>query len=85
MKTDSFFQTAFGNLYIDTASYGGKPSYEIFILGSLNFLHFNLAKEFWNNQEGGGVAIFQSEKPGQKDSLIIAGSNITKTRFMPIP
>lgn len=70
IKTDSFVRSEFGVLEIDTTYYGGKPSYDLYVLGSLNFLHFSLAKGYWDNQQGGGVLVFQSQKPGQKDSLL---------------
>src|SRR4026208_489159 len=64
IKNDSFIQNEFGVLNVDTAYYGGKPSYDLYILGNLNFLHLSLAKAFWNNQQGGGVLVFQTQKPG---------------------
>lgn len=70
IKNDSFIQKEFGVLNVDTAYYGGKPSYDLYVLGHLNFLHLSLAEAFWNNQQGGGVLVFQSQKPGQKDSLL---------------
>ena len=70
IKNDSFIQNEFGVLNVDTAYYGGKPSYDLFVLGHLNFLHLSLAKAFWDNQQGGGVLVFQTQKPGQKESLL---------------
>ncbi|MES1223234.1 MAG: hypothetical protein ABUT20_47510 [Bacteroidota bacterium] len=70
IKNDSFIQKEFGVMNIDTAHYGGKASYDIYVLGQLNFLHLSLAKDFWKNQQGGGVMTFQTWKPDMKDSLI---------------
>ena len=70
IKNDSFIKKEFGVLEIDTTYYGGKPSYDLYILGHLNFLHLSLAKGFWNNQQGGGVLVFQTQQPGQKESLL---------------
>jgi hypothetical protein len=70
IKNDSFIQNEFGVLNVDTAYYGGKPSYDLYVLGHLNFLHLSLAKAFWDNQQGGGVLVFQTQKPGQKESLL---------------
>lgn len=70
IKNDSFIQNEFGVLNVDTAYYGGKPSYDLYVLGHLNFLHLSLAKAFWNNQQGGAVLVFQTQKPGQKEALL---------------
>ena len=70
IKNDSFIQNEFGVLNVDTAYYGGKASYDLYVLGHLNFLHLSLAKAFWNNQQGGGVLVFQTQKPGQKEALL---------------
>ncbi|MEP6845439.1 MAG: DUF5829 family protein [Panacibacter sp.] len=70
VKNDSYMQKEFGVLSNDTAYYGGKPSYDLYLLGQLNFLHLSQAKAFWNNQRGGGVLVFQTQKPGLKDSLL---------------
>ncbi len=78
IKNDSFIQKEFGVLNIDTAYYGGKPSYDLYILGHLNFLHLSLAKGFWNNQQGGGVLVFQTRKPSLKDSLLSSWKHFYK-------
>lgn len=70
IKNDTFIQKQFAVLNNDTAYYGGKPSYDLYVLGQLNFLHLSLAKAFWNNQQGAGVLVFQTQKPGQKESLL---------------
>ena len=70
IKNDSFIQNEFGVLNVDTAYYGGKPSYDLYVLGHLNFLHLSLAKAFWDNQQGAGVLVFQTQKPGQKEPLL---------------
>lgn len=70
IKNDSFIQNEFGILSEGTEYYEGKPSYDLYVLGHLNFLHLSLAKGFWNNQRGGGVLIFQTQKPGQKEPLL---------------
>ncbi len=70
IKNDSFIKNEFGVLNVDTTYYGGEPSYDLYILGNMNFLHISLAKGFWNYQQGGGVLVFQTQKPDQKDSLL---------------
>ncbi len=70
IKNDSFIQNEFGVLNVDTTYYGGKPSYDLYLLGQLNFLHLSLAKDFWNNQQGAGVLVFQTQKPGQIEPLL---------------
>ncbi|MBX3107325.1 MAG: hypothetical protein KIS69_09995 [Bacteroidetes bacterium] len=70
IKNDSFIQNDFGVLNVDTAYYSGKPSYDLYLLGQLNFLHLSLAKDFWNNQQGAGVLVFQTQKPGQIEPLL---------------
>ncbi len=70
IQNDSFIQNEFGILNQDTAYYGGKPSFDFYLLGNLNFLHFSLNKGYWNNQEGGGVLVFQTQKPDQKELLL---------------
>lgn len=70
IKNDSFMQNEFGVLETDTAYYEGKPSYDLYVLGQLNFLHFSQSKAFWADQEGSGVLVFQSQKPDMKDSLL---------------
>lgn len=70
IKNDSFIQNQFGVLNVDTAYYGGKPSYDLYVLGHLNFLHLSLAKGFWTNQQGSGVLVFQTRKPSMKDPIL---------------
>lgn len=70
IKNDSFIQNEFGILTEGTEYYEGEPSYDLYILGHLNFLHFSLDKGFWNNQRGGGVLIFQTQKPDQRELLL---------------
>lgn len=70
INKDSFFRKEFAVLESDTAYYGGKPSYDIYALGKLNFLHISQAKGFWDNQQGSGVMVFQTQKPGMKDALV---------------
>ncbi len=70
IKNDSFFQKEFAVLETDTAYYGGKPSFDLYALGQLNFLHISQAKGFWANQKGSGVLIFQTQKPGMKDFIL---------------
>ncbi len=70
IKNDSFIQKEFGVINIDTGYYGGKPSYDLYLLGQLNFLHLSLVKGFWDNQQGGAVIVFQTQKPGQKEALL---------------
>lgn len=69
IKNDSFMQKEFGVLDSDTAYYWGKPSYDLYVLGQLNFLHLSLAKAFWDNKQGSGVLVFQTQRPEQSDSL----------------
>jgi hypothetical protein len=78
IKNDSFFKKEFAVLETDTAYYGGKPSYDIYALGQLNFLHISQAKGFWDNQKGSGVLIFQTQKPGMKDSIFTSWKQFYK-------
>lgn len=78
IKNDPFMQKEFGVLNIDTAYYGGKPSYDLYLLGDLNFLHLSLAKGYWNNQAGGGVLVFQTRKPSMIDSVLISWKQFYK-------
>lgn len=78
IKNDPFMQKEFGVLNVDTAYYGGKPSYDLYLLGNLNFLHLSLAKGFWKNQAGGGVLVFQTRKPGMIDSVLISWKQFYK-------
>ncbi|MEO5947133.1 MAG: DUF5829 family protein [Chitinophagaceae bacterium] len=78
IKNDSFFQKEFAVLESDTAYYGGKPSYDLYMLGQLDFLHISQAKGFWANQEGSGVLVFQTQKPGMKDSVVAAWKQFYK-------
>ena len=70
IENDSFIQKEFAVLNLDTAYYGGKPSYDLYLLGQLNFLHISLAKAFWSGQQGGGVLVFQTQEPDKKDQLL---------------
>ena len=70
VKNDSFMQKEFAVMHNDTAVYSGKNSYDIYLLGELNFLHLSQAKDFWKDRSGGGTLVFQSQKPGMKDSLL---------------
>lgn len=70
IKSNAFIKEEFGIVEVDTMYYGGKPSYDLYVLGKLNFLHLSLAKGFWNNQQGGGVMVFQTRKPSMKDPLL---------------
>ncbi|RZK26049.1 MAG: hypothetical protein EOO43_03910 [Flavobacterium sp.] len=70
IKNSPFIQNEFGVLNVDTTYYSGKPSYDLYVLGQLNFLHLSLARGFWNNQKGGAALVFQTQKPGQKESLL---------------
>lgn len=78
IKNDSFFQKEFAILESDTAYYGGNPSYDLYALGQLNFLHISQAKGFWENQKGSGVLIFQTQKPGMKDSIFTSWKQFYK-------
>jgi Family of unknown function (DUF5829) len=70
IKNDSCIQNQFGVLNVDTAYYGGKPSYDLYVLGQLNFLHLSLAKGFWADRRGSGVLVFQSRKPDMIGSIL---------------
>ena len=70
IKSNSFIQNQFGVLNVDTAYYGGKPSYDLYVLGKLSFLHISLAKGFWADRRGSGVLVFQSRKPGMIDPIL---------------
>ena len=82
IKNNSFIQNEFGVLEVDTSYYGGKPSYDLYILGHLNFLHISLAKGFWDNQQGGGALVFQTQKPGQKTALFNSWNQIYKDSLL---
>ena len=69
---DSFLTREFAFMSQDTVTYGGKPSYDIYLAGQENFLHISLAKGYWQNKTGSGVLVFQTQKPDMKDSLLIA-------------
>src|SRR5688500_11373594 len=58
IKNDSFIQNEFSVVELDTIHYGGKPSYDVYLLGLNNFMHLSLAKEFWKNQQKGGAIVF---------------------------
>jgi len=70
VKNNAFMQQEFGVMNNDTAYYGGKPSYDIYLLGQLNFLHISQANGFWAGKRGSGVLVFQTQKPGMKDDLL---------------
>lgn len=71
VRNDSFMKNEFAVINNDTGSYGGKPSYDLYLLGQLNFLHISQANGFWAGQRGGGVLIFQTQKPGMIDSVLL--------------
>lgn len=68
---DTFLTEIFSVSSQDTTMYS-KPSYDLYLLGQETFLHFSLAKEFWDKMEGSGVLVFQSINPGMGDSLLQA-------------
>lgn len=72
---DSFLRKEFAVVAQDTTMYS-TPSYDIYLLGREAFLHISLAKEYWENKAGSGVMIFQSRKPGKKDSLLMAWKQV---------
>lgn len=67
---DEYMMKTFGISNFDTIVIGNQKSYDMFIIGRGNFLHFSQAKEFYQNQPGGVNLIFQSKKPEMKDSLM---------------
>lgn len=62
IKSDSFLKNEFSAVELDTVHYGGKPSYDIYLLGNNNFMHLSLAKGYWDDQQKGGVIVFQKAK-----------------------
>lgn len=74
---DSFLIKEFAVVTQDTTMYS-KPSYDIYMLGSEAFLHISLAKEYWENKAGSGVMIFQTQKPGKGDSLLLSWKQFFK-------
>lgn len=67
---DTFLTGDFGLYFRDTVTYGGKPSYDIYLAGQENFLHISLAKGYWQDKAGSGIIVFQTRKPEMKDSLL---------------
>jgi hypothetical protein len=67
---DEFMMKTFGISNFDTLTLNNQKSYDMFLIGRENFLHFSQAREFYQNQQGGVNLIFQSKKPDMKDSLM---------------
>lgn len=67
---DEFMMKTFGISNFDTLILNNQKSYDMFLVGRENFLHFSQAREFYQNQQGGVSLIFQSKKPEMKDSLM---------------
>lgn len=67
---DEFMMKTFGISNFDTLVMNNQKSYDMFMIGRENFLHFSQAREYYRNQQGGVSLIFQSKKPDMKDSLM---------------
>jgi len=70
ISEDEFMMKTFGISSFDTLIIGNQKSYDMFMIGRENFLHFSQAREYYRNQQGGVSLIFQSKKPEMKDSLM---------------
>jgi len=70
MAEDEFMMKTFGISSFDTLIMNNQKSYDMFMIGRENFLHFSQAREYYRNQQGGVSLIFQSKKPEMKDSLM---------------
>jgi hypothetical protein len=71
VMNDNFLTNEFAFFFKDTVTYGGKPSYDLYLGGQQNFLHISLAKGYWQDKSGSGVLTFQTRRPDQKDSLYL--------------
>lgn len=79
IKSDEFLTKIFAMSFSDTIKMGGKPSYDLFLLGRENFFHISEARGFYVNQAGGLNVVLQSRKSGMKDSLMIAWKKFTES------
>lgn len=70
ISEDEYMMKTFGMSSFDTLMMGNQRSYDMFIIGRENFLHFSQARDYYQNQSGGVNLIFQSKKPEMKDSLM---------------
>jgi hypothetical protein len=75
---DEYMMKTFGISNFDTLAIGNQKSYDMFMVGRENFLHFSQAREFYQNQQGGVNLIFQSKKPEMKDSLMNTWKKFTE-------
>ncbi len=78
LAEDEYLMKSFGISFFDTVMMGNQRSFDMFILGQENFLHFSQAREFYQNQAGGLNLIFQSKKPEMKDSLVNTWKKFTE-------
>lgn len=70
ISEDEFLMKTFGISNFDTLVMNNQKSYDMYLIGRENFLHFSQAREYYRNQQGGVSLIFQSKKPDMKDSLM---------------
>lgn len=77
LTQDTFMTKFFSYTFYDTTEYNKLPSYDFFMIGQENFLHFSEAKGFYAKQTGGLNLIFQSLKPGMTDSIKLAWKNFS--------
>ncbi|MCX7877238.1 MAG: hypothetical protein N2510_01205 [Ignavibacteria bacterium] len=75
LTQDTFMTRYFAMTFYDTSEYGKQPTYDFFMIGQENFLHFSDTRGFYEKQTGGANLIFQTIKPGMLDSLKIAWKN----------
>jgi hypothetical protein len=79
IQSDEFLTKIFAMSISDTVKMGGKPSYDLFLLGRENFFHISEARGFYVNQAGGLNIVMQSRKSGMKDSLMTAWKKFTES------
>jgi len=77
LTRDTFMTHTFSYVFYDTSEYGNLPSYDFFMVGQENFIHFSESKGFYQNQSGGMNLVFQTLKPDMQDSLKIAWKNFS--------
>jgi hypothetical protein len=78
LAEDQYMMVNFGMSFHDTVLMGNQRSFDMYLLGQQNFLHFSQAREFYMNQAGGVNLIFQSKKPEMKDSLMATWKRFTE-------
>jgi hypothetical protein len=77
LAADGFIRGEFSMVFYDTIIMVDQRSYDMYIIGTENFLHISEARGFYGTQEGGLNVIMQSKKPDMQDSLIAAWKKFT--------